>query len=444
MDSQELSADTTGDDRKASSAVYSGPITLPVVTDHSNFQISKSNKLIEGQTNLSTRQLKVLGACISLIDPRASYPNGITVELSDDQIESLTGIPKRTIPRFIDEAAKAFHSIPIETPGKKQGTTDYINIAHRSRYDPDERVFRMTFHSEMEDELLNLPEYTRYALRYLIALTSKYSIRLFELISKSYDQKRGGVQYWKAKLNDLYYPLGLVDVHGNPIAESYVKKVGLFRQRVLTPAIEEINQKTIFEIEAAPFKRGKFYAGFTFKVSRSQPIEVLGADVSGSDIELRLLSLGVLGKVAKRWVKDYDEDVLTDNLNYMGTLRDGGMDVKNPSAFLNTLLQNNVAQLPPVVNPYNKKYTSTKYVREFIKQVGMKVWWYLNPELQQSIVDLGGFTSHPVSLDDYRLFEATAKDSSIDEASMLFDPQSTADEWNTAFASGGTNNNNLF
>tara|TARA_R110001583_G_scaffold18497_2_gene73488 strand:+ start:260 stop:1615 length:1356 start_codon:yes stop_codon:yes gene_type:complete len=412
------------------------PITLPVIGDFDSYQISKSNKLIEGQANLSARQQKILGACIALINPKDSYPNGMTVELTDEHIETLTGIPKRTIPRFIDAAAKAFHSIPIETPGKQPGTIDYINIAHRSKYNPEERVFRITFHSEMEEELLNLPEYTRYALRYLVALNSKYSIRLFELLSKFWDQRRPGPQYWRVKITDLYYPLGLIDINGVSLAKSYTKSVGEFRRRVLDPALDDINANTEFDIEVTTYRTGRTIGGYTFKLNHSPaPRFKVGSnatsmEVSDKEITSILKDIGVLPPVIDRWLVQYSNNVIADNVAYMGALDQDGMEIRSPSAFLNVLLLNNVAHLPSVANPYSSIYSESPWAREFVKRVGSKVWWKLSQELQESIVTMGGFTNHPTTLDDYRMFEHYAKTSTMDEAVMMFDINALAEDWN--------------
>lgn len=397
-------------------------------------QVIKSNKLIEGQARLTTRQQKLLAACIALVNPQGDYPNGITVELTDDQIQALTGIPKRTIVTFIDDAAKAYHSIPIETPGKKKGAPDYINIALRSWYDPDERVLRMTFHPKMEAELLNLPEYTRYALQYLVRLDSKYAIRLFELISKVWNKKRPGPQYWRVSLRDLYYPLGLIDIHGKPVVKSYTKSVSEFRRRVLDPAIKQINEHTMFTLTAQPYRRGRAIGGMSFTIDQKEFAAQRQPALDASDdpqqaLQAALVDAGVAANVAGVIVNRYDLKVVQDNLQYMKRQIEGGMMVRSPGALLNTLLAYNVANLPDVANPYSEMYRGNKHAREFVKRVGMKVWWKLPSALREEIEALGGFTQHPVTMPDYLMFEDTAQTGSYDEAALCLNLEEIPDLW---------------
>lgn len=411
------------------------PITLAPGAAVDGYAVTKSNRLIEGQANLTARQQKLLAACISLVNPKGDYPNGIRIELDDDQIEELTHIPKRSIPEFIEDAARALHSIPIKTPGSKPGETDYINIALRSKYDRDERIFRITFHPGMEEELLNLDIYTRYALASFVSLHSKYATRFFELLSKVYNQKRGGQQYWKAKLRDVYYPLGIMDIDGTPIVKTYANNVALFRQQILTPIIKEINENTSFEVEAKPYKAGRRIAGFIFHVRFRPPLEIEVVDEETGDfsgLELRLHKAGIKPPVRKRWLANYSQVVIADNLDYMLAAQSSGIDVRNPSAFLQSLLQNNVAHLPEVANPYAQKYRSTPIMRAFVKNVVMPIWWSLSPKLQKELQDNGSFSLHPVTKDDYRLFESESKETSVDEAVMLLDLNLLIEEWNEA------------
>jgi plasmid replication initiation protein len=148
-------------------------------TDRSQvFKVFKSNKLIDAFTRLSKNEYKLLAACISKINPLHDYQGErVVIQLTVSQISELTGISKANIYKFIDQAAKSYHSQPIETPGKAKGEVDYINIAYRSRYDPKAGVFSIEFHNLMQDELVKLAAYTSYELRYLVLLSSKYSMR---------------------------------------------------------------------------------------------------------------------------------------------------------------------------------------------------------------------------------------------------------------------------
>jgi plasmid replication initiation protein len=393
--------------------------------------ISKSNKIIEAQNRLNTREQKVLAACLALINPLGEYPNGITVELTDQQLEGLTGIKKKNLYDFIEKAAKNYHSIPIETPGKKKGTVDYINIAHRSTYDPEERKFTITFHSEMEEHLIELVRYTRYELQYLVKLSTKYAMRLYELICMTYNLKKGGVQYWRVPLEDLYFPLGLTDITGKAEVQSYIDSYSSFRRRVLEPSIAQINKKTNFRLHYGTYKRGKVIAGITFQIARQSVPEVLTLDEQGS-LEEQLVALGIANTTVKRWIDRHGRDRIQSNLRIYQNRIELGQTITNPAAYLNFLVTNNVAELPDVANPYSVRYKNNKHLREFVSRILVPIWWDLDEVLRYSLAENDvSLKTHVITSNDIDDFIAIAKSSSVDEAEALIDRETIKFDWNS-------------
>lgn len=408
------------------------PITLQDDSNIAGFLVNKSNKLVEGQTKLTARQQKVLAASIALINPKASYPNGITVELTDDQIEALTGIEKRVIFRFIDDAARAYHSIPIETPGKKKGTVDYINIALRSKYDPQERVFKITFHPEMESELLQLAEYTKYELRYLVDMDSKYSIRLYELLTKIYNKQKGGSQYWRVRLNSLYFPLGLTDINGKPLTKSYINTFAAFRRRVLEPACEEITSKTDLSVTYSSYRAGRTIGGVIFSIERKdrslKDVPKIGGEEPNPQDAMR--EMGIADNVADTLAARYSKDVIESNVAYLKERLRLGRKVDNVTSYLNYLLKHNIAGLPDVANPYSAKYANNKAGCEFVKRLVLPIWWKLDEGLRETLETKGAtFATHLVTSEDYETFVAVVKNQGVEEAELLFDTDELKDKW---------------
>ena len=412
---------------------YLNPITLQEGNDAiQGITISKSNKLVEAQNRLGMREQKVLAACLALINPLGEYPNGITVELTDQQLEGLTGIKKKNLYEFIDKAARNYHSIPIETPGKKKGTVDYINIAHRSTYDPEERKFIITFHSEMEEHLLELVRYTRYELACLVKLSTKYAMRLYELLCMSYNHKKGGLQYWKVPLGDLYFPLGLTDINGKPTVKSYVENYPSFRRRVLEPAVKQINERTELFIQVAPYKRGKNYAGLTFQISQqAKPVQNLHLVGEADDTEANLIALGISNSTATRWVKRHGEDRINNNLKIYQSRVELGHHIGNPAAYLNYLVTNNVAALPDIANPYAARYKNNEPLREFVRRVVVPIWWDLDELLRQGLAEPdSSLQMHVGTSEETEEFLSIAKSSTLDEAEALVDKESVKFTWN--------------
>lgn len=412
----------------------SGTITfLDGPSSPETYTVTKSNKLIGAQIRLNSREQKVLAACISLINPQGEYPNGLTVELDDEHIQTLTGIEKRHIYRFIDKAARSFHSIPIETPGKREGTVDIINIAHRSQYDPETRKFKITFHEDMHDELLKLSQYTSVELQYLVILSSKYSIRLYEMLSKQYNQKKGGIQYFKTTLDALYFPLGLKDLNGKPLTASYIKDYTSFKRRVLDPACKEISSNTNLVVSFEPYRVGRSIAGITFVIRpKSKIIEksfILPDHYDKLIIEDALKFLNIKQAIHDKWIKLFDEQVIKSNIFYCARKVVEGADIKNPTAYTQLLLKQNIANLPDIANPFSDKYKHNKDGKEFVKRVVLPIWWMLPAELRFELSKVSGFSVHPKTASFYKGFITSAKNDSYDEAEVLFDSDSALDEW---------------
>ena len=419
-----------------SSFVQMGVIKFPEQRDHDNFTVTKSNKLISAQTLLSAREQKVLAACISLINPLAKYPNGISVELEDEHIARLTGLEKRHIYRFIDEAAKKLHSIPIETPGKKEGTISYINIAHKSEYDPDNRKLVIKFHEDMESELVQLSQYTSIELKYLVRMKSKYSIRLYEILSKQYSKAKGGTQYFKVRLDDLYFPLGLKDIKGGLLAPSYLRDFQTFKAKIIVPACKEISLQSNLDVDFSAFRAGRNIAGLTFSMKPSvHKIESefgefkLPALPNLLDIDEAIKYLEIKKIALDKWQEKYSAETIQSNVYYCLCRMEEGATIKNPAAYIAYLLKHNLADLPDVANPYSIKYKTNKDAHEFVKRVVVPIWWKLPEELREDLKQIGSFATHYITSKVYNAFVKTAKEESYDDAEVIYDGEYALEEW---------------
>lgn len=410
---------------------YPNPITLQNDGRVEGISVSKSNTLVMAQSKLSTRERKVLAACLALINPLGEYPNGIAVSLTDDQLEGLTGIKKKNLYEFIGTAAKNFHSIPVETPGKKEGTVDYINIAHRSVYDPDERTFTIKFHSEMEPHLLELALYTKYELKQLVKLTGKYAMMLYEILCMSFNSSRGGVQVWRISLEDIYYPFCLVDVNGKALVDTYVNNWDNFKKRILEPSVKQICEKTDFDVQYSTYKKGRKIAGLTFQMRKKTGLALaVDARLGEGTIEQQLGSLGIKENTIKGWVTKFGRDRLDKNIAVYRDRFDLGQNIDNPAAYMNTLLTHNVAGLPDVANPFSAQYKNNQEMSKFIQKIVVPIWWRLDENLRNSLEETG-LSNHVVTSREVDEFLSLAKSGSWEEAETLLPQDQIEFEWNS-------------
>lgn len=125
------------------------------------------------------------------------------------------------------------------------------------RFFPKSGQVKIKFHEDMFPYLLQLRQqainglyYTQYQLKNILPMRSKYSIRLYELL-KSYQRNN---EQWYFEINDLKYLL---------MCQNY-EQFGIFRLKILEPAINEINTYSDLCISYQEKKEGRKVKWITF------------------------------------------------------------------------------------------------------------------------------------------------------------------------------------
>ena len=137
----------------------------------------------------------------------------------------------------------------------------FFNTVHTSKRSG--KVY-IKFHEDILPYLQGLKrEFTPYKLWYTMTMRSEYSIRLYELL-KSVSKKSS----WVFEID-------------------YLKKIFMcehyqqfchFRQRVLEPAVAEINAKTDINVSYEKFKEGRTYKSIEFYIEHKSDTDRLNVD----------------------------------------------------------------------------------------------------------------------------------------------------------------------
>ncbi len=102
--------------------------------------------------------------------------------------------------------------------------------------------------------------FTSYEMKQLAHVTSKYGVRIYELIIQWRELGKTPVM----EINDFRFKLG--------IEPHEYKQMGHFKSRVLEPAIKQINEFTDIKAEYVQHKSGRTITGFEFKFKlKNQP-----------------------------------------------------------------------------------------------------------------------------------------------------------------------------
>lgn len=209
----------------------------------SNYLVAQSNDLIEARHNnpLTVREQKIILAMVSEIQPDDEDFKEYRISLKN--FNEMLGLKGKTKYSEIKGIVKNLMGKTIEIPRKNKGWL-LANWVSSAEYIDGEGVIELTFSPKLKPYLLQLQAYTSYRLSNILALNSTYSIRLYELM-----KKWEFLGSWECPLEDLRGKLG--------VEEGKYPKYSNFKARVLSSAIEEVNEKTDFHISFEEVKKGR-------------------------------------------------------------------------------------------------------------------------------------------------------------------------------------------
>lgn len=222
------------------------------------YLVVKDNELIQkAQFQLSAIQQKVICYVISMIKPEDTLLNKYTIQIKD--FAELCGCDTKNVYRefkkLIDDLDAK--SIWVQTPEK----TFKFRWFSEAEYIEKKGQLVVTLNSNLQVYLLQLQNnFTQYELWNILALKSKWSIRLYELF-KSY-------QYQNEKTFDFEE---LKEILGATTYKSY----GDFKKRILDKATEEINTYTDIIVNYEIVQSGKQHkvSGIKFIINKKDTLD---------------------------------------------------------------------------------------------------------------------------------------------------------------------------
>lgn len=214
--------------------------------------IVKSNQVIEAGYELTTSEQRLILSAIEQIPKGVPVSSNIIYQVNARDFVRLFGVHEKTAYRDLKEAATKLYerSIVIRT---KQKTTRIRWLQMLEVKNPYfEEVIRdsewqsvLVMFSEAVTPLLSdlKSEFTKYLASDLKGLSSSYAIRFYELI-KQYES----IGSREIAIIDLRFMLCLEDKY--PL-------FGNLQQRIIDPAINEINEKTPMQVQYEVRKTGR-------------------------------------------------------------------------------------------------------------------------------------------------------------------------------------------
>lgn len=222
--------------------------------------IVKDNELIQkARYDLTVNQQKIIAYIISLIKPTDQELQKYEISISD--FCELCGINKS---KFYTEI-----KVIVDNMDSKSFWVETEEKIFKFRWFSEVEIIKgsgkvnIQLNSNIKKYLIGLSEsFTQYELYNILALKSKYSIRLYEWF-KSYSFLREK----QVDLAELKYILE---------AEKYIDFKS-FRRRVIDPAITEINQYTDLEVAYSKVTKSKTVTGLIFNIRFKEIMERYGS-----------------------------------------------------------------------------------------------------------------------------------------------------------------------
>lgn len=227
-----------------------------------NGLVVKDNALINASYNLEvTEQRLILLAIINARETQQGITSDSKLEIHASDYANQFNVKKETAYEALKNAVNNLFERQFsfrETTKKGVGIVRSRWVS-RIKYIDDSAILEITFAPDVVPLITRLEQhFTSYQLKQVSQLTSKYAIRLYELLIAW--REVGKVP--KIELSEFREKLG--------ISTDEYKAMNHFKSRVLEPSIKQINEHTDITVSYEQHKTGRTISGFSFRFKQKQ------------------------------------------------------------------------------------------------------------------------------------------------------------------------------
>lgn len=270
-----------------------------------DLKVARSNTLLKAKYKTSLFEKKLIALAISKV--RLDVNGNLVSTLSAHEIRQYLNIKGGGIYDQLRRAARATlgHTVILEDAENKR--FDMFNVVTRCKY--ENGVFETSFNTTMKEHLVGLTQkYTTHRVSTLCNFHSNYSMRLYEILSTHawvlQHKKEFTISY---ALGEIRAELGTFDSSSKEVMNAVKKGIDWnviaeeiapdrmfeswrnFRQRVLEPAQEEINNSELseFHVEFKPIAQGRANktVGIKFFITSNIAFKYKGRKINGTTKE---------------------------------------------------------------------------------------------------------------------------------------------------------------
>ncbi|MDD0827280.1 replication initiation protein [Mannheimia cairinae] len=220
--------------------------------------IVKANSFVQASYSMTLDEMRILALTLGVFNPR--NPTKRDFEFTVDEFcKHFPDVDHKSAYTQVQNAIRKISRRWMTLRDDEYVLDEVVFVTDRTYFKKEGR-FRIIFHERLMPYIAELHDkYTEYQLVNIGAFTSTHSIRLYELCSQ---YRNTG---WRqTSVNDLKDWLQVSDKY---------PRYNSFNQRVLTPAIAEINAKSDLLVSVEPIKRGRTIVALKFTI-KSKKIAV--------------------------------------------------------------------------------------------------------------------------------------------------------------------------
>lgn len=213
--------------------------------------ISKANSFVEASYQMTLDEMRVLSLTLGVFDP-TNPKRGFDFTVAEF-CEHFPDVNPDIAYVQVQKAIRKISSRWMTLQNDERVLHEVAFVTDRVYFKKEGR-FYIEFHEKLLPYIANLKaRYTKYELVNIGAFTSTHTIRLYELCSQYKTVGRREI-----KLEDLKDWLQVKDKY---------PRYNSFNQRVLEPALLEINAKSDLSVSLEPIKRGRSIIALKFIIS---------------------------------------------------------------------------------------------------------------------------------------------------------------------------------
>lgn len=228
---------------------------------HGDMEVWQSNRLVEAAQTLTLVEKRLVIAAAALHDPRKPLPPKGTVTLHVDDFRDVFGLDHNGAYEELRDAAARLYNRSIRRIYSSKGkpVEEHVRWVWLARYAKGQGTVTLGFSPAVAPYLTMLhTEFTRYKLKQIGSIGSFYGLRLYELCAQF--RKAGERTISLQRLRDMF-----------DLGDKY-KRMDNLRQRVLDPAISEVNKHTDLRVTITPERKGRKVVGFHFDITQDDQI----------------------------------------------------------------------------------------------------------------------------------------------------------------------------